>query len=244
VSRIKMASGEITNGPLLLAAARTGKPLIVSTGMAMLGEIEAALAVIACGYVDAESQPEPDALSAAFRSEAGQKALRERVTLLHCTTEYPAPDEDLNLRAMDTLACAFGLPVGFSDHSEGLAIPIAAVARGAAVIEKHLTLDRTLPGPDHRASLEPLEFAELTRSLRRVEEALGRPLKIPAASEVKNMAIARKSLVAACSLKKGEIFTAENVAIKRPGQGMSPMRYWDVIGRAASRDYQADEALE
>src|SRR6266705_3050026 len=191
-----------------------------------------------------ESKPSNDNFRAAFCSEGGRALLLDRVTLLHCTTEYPAPYEDVNLRAMDTLASAFGLPVGFSDHTQGIAVPIAAVARGATIIEKHFTIDRELPGPDHKASLEPKELAELVGSIRKVEKALGRPIKAPAVSEMKNTTIARKSLVAACSIKKGECFTAQNIAIKRPGNGISPMRYWETIGRTAKRDYDLDEVID
>lgn len=242
VSRIKIPSGEITNAPLLLSIARTGLPIILSTGMSTLGDVERALSVLAFGAMGG-TVPNQQAFTEAYISHKGQAALRERVTLLHCTTEYPAPFSDINLAAMDSLHAAFRLPVGYSDHTEGIVIPVAAVARGACVIEKHFTLDRSLPGPDHKASLEPEELNALVQVIRRVSEALGSPIKTPAHVELKNMNIARKSLVAACPIAKGDIFTEENVAVKRPGGGRSPMEYWDVLGTVAERDYAQDEAL-
>lgn len=242
VSRLKVPSGEITNAPLLLKVARTGLPLILSTGMSTLGEVEQALAVLAFGYSGGE-HPSRRAFAEAYTSPEAQTKLRENVTLLHCTTEYPTPFGDVNLRAMDTLHAAFGLPVGYSDHTEGIAVPIAAVARGAKLIEKHFTLDRTLPGPDHKASLEPDELTAMVRSIRDIEKALGNPRKAPAVSEVKNMDIARKSLVAARNIEKGETFTADNLTVKRPGSGRSPMDYWEVLGMPAERAYREDETI-
>ena len=241
VNRLKVPSGEITNGPLLLACARSGLPLILSTGMADLDDVRAALGVLALGLTGGE--PGPGAFEAALASEAGKKALAEKVILLHCTTEYPAPLEDVNLRAMATMAEAFGLPVGYSDHTEGVSVPTAAAALGACCVEKHFTLDRTLPGPDHKASLEPEDLARMVRSIRAVEKALGSAEKSPAPSERKNMPIARKSLVAARPIAKGEPFTPENLTAKRPGTGVSPLRYWEYLGRVADRDYAADEVI-
>ncbi len=241
LERLKIPSGEITHGPLLWRAAASGRPIILSTGMASLGEVEQALAVLACGYLG--HSPSMAAFEAAYHSVAGQERLRERVTLLHCTSEYPAPFASVNLRAMDTLATAFGLPVGLSDHSPGIAIPIAAVARGAVVVEKHFTLDRTLPGPDHAASLEPLELAEMVRAIRAVEVALGDGRKIPAAVELKNRAVARKQLVALTDIAAGTPFTVANLGAKRPGTGLSPMAYWQWLGRRAERDYQAEQPI-
>ncbi|HRH81867.1 MAG TPA: N-acetylneuraminate synthase [Thiobacillaceae bacterium] len=242
VPTLKIGSGDLTNGPLLLAAAQTGLPVILSTGMSGLAEVEDALGVLAFGYATAGALPGQEAFRAAFASPAGRLALRERVTLLHCTTEYPAPFDQVNLRAMDTLAAAFGLPVGLSDHTPGIAVAVAAAARGARVIEKHFTLDRNLPGPDHRASLEPDELAGLVRSVRQVEAALGDALKCPTEAEWKNLPIARRGLVAVRPVRKGERFTADNVEVKRGG-GDSPMNYWDWLGRTADRDYAEDEAL-
>lgn len=240
---LKIPSGDITNAPLLLKIAQTGKPVILSTGMSNLGEIEDALGVLAFGYLGI-SNPSMAAFRTAYCTVAGQEILQSKVTLLHCTTEYPAPFEDVNLRVMDTLSSAFGLPVGYSDHTEGIAVPIAAVARGAVVIEKHFTLDRTLPGPDHKASLEPLELKQMVTAIRVIEQALGSGRKHPTPSELKNMVVARKSLVAACTIREGEPFTAENLAVKRPGNGLSPMQYWEVLNRKAGHDLSADEAVD
>lgn len=240
---VKFASGELTNGPLLLRAARTGRSFILSTGMSTLAEVETALAVLAYGYTVTDESPSQQGFQRAYASENGRQALRAHVTLLHCTTEYPSAYEDANLRAMDTLREMFTLPVGLSDHTPGIVIPIAAVARGATIIEKHLTLDRNLAGPDHRASLEPDEFREMVTAIRHIEAALGDGVKTPAAAERKNMPVARKSLVAARDIRKGEIFTMENIAIKRPGTGTSPMQYWNWLGRTAEQDYKKDQML-
>lgn len=242
--RLKLPSGEITNAPLILRAARTGKPVILSTGMSTLGEVEAALGVLAFGYAARiDEAPSPAAFREAYGSAAGQEALERNVVLLHCTTEYPAPFTEVNLRAMDTLQDAFGLPVGFSDHTTGIAVPIAAAARGAVMIEKHFTLDRNLPGPDHKASLEPSELTGMVKAIRQVELALGSRLKAPTMSESKNMSVARKSLVAAKPIRTGELFTGKNVTVKRPGNGMSPFLFWDLLGRRAARDYEPDEVI-
>ncbi|KJS15920.1 MAG: hypothetical protein VR69_11725 [Peptococcaceae bacterium BRH_c4b] len=241
--QLKVPSGEITNGPLLLRVALTGKPVILSTGMSTLGEIETALGVLAFGYTRSKEEPALNVFQAAYWSKEGQQALRQNVTLLHCTTEYPAPFEEVNLLAMDTLRSAFGLSVGYSDHAPGIAVSIAAAARGAAVIEKHFTLSRALPGPDHKASLEPYELTQMIKSIRQVEKAIGSNIKYPAQSELNNAKVARKSLVAARDINKGEIFTEENVAAKRPGTGVSPMFFWDCLGRKADRDYRRDEMI-
>jgi N,N'-diacetyllegionaminate synthase len=215
----KIPSGEITNLPYLEKIAATHKPIIMSTGMCTMEEIHAAV----------------DALNAGGAGE---------ITLLHCTTEYPAPFEDVNLNAMDTLRKEFGLNVGYSDHTKGICVPIAAVAKGAVVIEKHFTLDRNMEGPDHKASLEPDELKEMVESIRRVEAALGTGVKEPAPSEIKNIAIARKSIVAKTDIKKGEIYTLENITTKRPGNGISPMRWHEILGTRANRDYKEDELIE
>ncbi|EOW9249443.1 N-acetylneuraminate synthase [Vibrio cholerae] len=244
LKRLKLPSGELTNAPLVLEHARTGCDLIVSTGMATLAEIEMALGVIAFGYTEAENEaPSMIAFQQAYASEAGQKALKEKVTILHCTTEYPAPMAEINLRAMDTLGNAFDLPAGYSDHSEGISIPIAAVARGAVLIEKHFTLDKKMEGPDHKASLEPNELAAMIKAIRQVEVALGTAVKSPTVSEVKNKTVARKSLVASQTIRTGESFSAENLTIKRPGCGMSPYLYWEMLDRIATRDYQLGDLI-
>ncbi len=240
---LKLPSAEITNAPLLLKTAQTGRDLILSTGMATLPEIERALGVLAFGYTTPKAKPVAAAFKRALTGAKGRAALKKHVSLLHCTTEYPAPFEDVNLRAMQTMAEAFDLPVGYSDHTPGIAISIAAVARGAVCIEKHLTLDRTLPGPDHRASIEPGDFKAMVTAIREVEKSLGDTRKICRPSEAKNKAIARKSLVAAADIQKGDVFSAENLAAKRPGNGRSTFDYWSLLGTRAKRTYRKDQPL-
>lgn len=242
LKRLKIGSGELTNAPLLLAAARTGKPLIVSTGMGTLDEIETALGVIAFGYVG-EGAPSRAAFGDAYHSGEGRSALGARVTLLHCTTAYPTPDEDVNLRAIATLTQAFALPVGLSDHSEGIEIAMASPAAGACMIEKHFTLDRSLPGPDHAASLEPDALARMIRGVRRIEAALGDGDKSPRGSERPNMEMARKSIVAARKIAKGEPLSEENLTVKRPGGGLAPIELWSLLGREAPRAFKPDEPV-
>lgn len=244
LNMLKLPSGELTNAPLVLAHARTGCDIIVSTGMATLSEIEMALGVIAFGYLNESStSPSIEDFQLAYASEKGQAILKEKVSILHCTTEYPAPFDEINLRAMDTLKNSFCLNAGYSDHSQGIAIPVAAVARGASIIEKHFTLDKKMEGPDHKASLEPHELSEMVTAIRNVENALGSAVKSPSRSELKNKVIARKSLVCSKAIKKGQILTAEHLAIKRPGNGMSPYKYWDVIGKESSIDYEAGDLI-
>ena len=218
----KIPSGEITNLPYLRKIAALKKRLILSTGMADLGEIEDALDVL---------------------TESGTPL--DDITVLHCNTEYPTPFEDVNLRAMLTIRNAFpGISVGYSDHTLGIEVPIAAVAMGATVIEKHFTLDRNLPGPDHRASLEPHELAAMISAIRNIEKALGTGIKKPSPSELKNIPVARKSIVAAAPIKKGETFTEMNITVKRPGTGINPMRWDEIIGRKAAKPYREDEPIE
>jgi N,N'-diacetyllegionaminate synthase len=221
LKQFKIPSGEITNLPYLRHIGRYGKPVILSTGMSNLGEIETAL----------------DVLETSGTS-------RNQVTVLHCNTEYPTPMEDVNLRAMLSIRDALGVDVGYSDHTLGIEIPVAAVALGATVIEKHFTLDRTLPGPDHRASLEPYELKAMVRAIRNIEQALGDGIKRPSPSEAKNIPIARKSLVAAIAIQTGERFTETNLTAKRPGSGISPMCWDEILGRSANRDFEADELIE
>lgn len=241
---VKIPSGDITYGPMLLAAARLGRPLIVSTGMATLDDIRAALDVIAFGLVRAGQPETPASLTEASGSPEGKAALRDRVTLLHCTTQYPAPLEAVNLRAMDLMADAFGLPVGYSDHTLGITVPIAAVALGATVIEKHFTLDRTRPGPDHAASLEPAGLAAMVQGIREVETALGRRAKGPTSAETSNRMVARRSLVATRAIAAGETLTLEMMTAKRPADGLSPMAAWSLVGMPARRAFAPDEAIE
>lgn len=240
---LKLPSGEITNGPFLLAHARTGKNIILSTGMATLGEVETALSVLAFGYSGQDTAPSLHAFGEAYGSQHGQALLKEKVTLLHCTSEYPTVPANVNLLSMDVLAQAFSLKVGYSDHSVGVAIPIAAAARGASVIEKHFTLDKTLEGPDHKVSLEPGELKAMVAGIREIEQALGRPGKWPQPMELKNRDVVRKSLVAQCSIAKGGVFNETNIGVKRPGTGTSPMFYWDKLGQASGADFQADDLL-
>lgn len=246
LKRLKIPSGEITNGPLLLEHAFTGCELILSTGMATLEEIEDALAVMAFGFLNANStriDPSSVAFQEAFLSEEGRRLLKERVTLLHCTTEYPAPINEINLNAMLTMHKVFGLKIGYSDHSEGISVPTAATVLGATLIEKHFTLDKSLPGPDHMASLEPDELKSMVDAIRAVEAALGNGTKRPTPSELKNRYIVRKSLVANREIRKGEKFDENNIAVKRPGTGISPMRYWDLLGEKASTNLDPDQQL-
>lgn len=216
----KIPSGEITNLPYMEKMAQSFNRIILSTGMATMEEIEAALRVLYANGIK-----------------------RENITLLHCTTEYPAPYKDVNLNAMQTMKNHFGVAVGYSDHTTGIEIAIAAVAMGAEVIEKHFTLSRALPGPDHKASLEPGELMQMVSSIRNVEIALGSGIKKPAAGELLNRSAARKSIVAARDIIKGEQFTADNLTVKRPGTGISPMQWNNVIGRYASRNYKRDDLI-
>lgn len=218
---MKVPSGEITNLPYLRKIAETGIPVIMSTGMCRPGDIEAALNVLYTNGMQVDD-----------------------ITLLHCNTEYPTPMADVNLRAMDTLRSAFGTKVGYSDHTKGIEVPIAAVAMGAAVIEKHFTLDKHLPGPDHVASLEPWELKSMVEAIRNIEEAMGSPVKKISASEAKNIAVARKSIVAATPIKRGEILTEDNLTVKRPGNGISPMRWDEIIGLVAKHDFEEDELID
>lgn len=243
VGRVKIGSGDLTNAPLIWSAAASRLPLILSTGMATLGEVEAALAVAGHGYV---TEVEPRSLREAYDAfaEAETRAmLSESVTLLHCTTAYPAPFETVQLRAMDVLRDAFPLRVGFSDHTPGVAISIAAAARGATVIEKHITVDRSLPGPDHAASLTPDEFADLVRGVRAVEAALGDGWKALQKVEMQNREVARRGLVASRDIAAGATIAAGDLAARRPERGASPFRYWDLIGRSAGQTYRPDDPV-
>ncbi|QQE78262.1 N-acetylneuraminate synthase [Alicyclobacillus sp. SO9] len=249
VDRLKVASGDITSAPLLLKIARSRKPIILSTGMATIGEVETALSILAFGLTEsaqttAPLQPNAMEFRRHYLSESGQAAIAKFVTLLHATSEYPAPFEHVNLRAMDTLASTFSLPAGLSDHTSGITIAIAAAARGAAVIEKHLTLNRSLPGPDHRASLEPAEFEQMVRAVRQTESALGSSMKQPSVDEQNNAQLVRKSVVAARFIRKGEVLGADNVTTKRPAEGISAAYYYDVLGKTASQDFEKDEPIQ
>lgn len=240
---IKLGSGELTNGPLLLAVGRSGANIILSTGMGTLAEVEEALGVLAFGMCRTGQPKRRADFSEVLLDPTVWPVISERVTLLHCTTEYPAAEEGTNLNAMETMRRAFGVKVGFSDHTLGEAISFAAVALGASIIEKHFTLDRTLPGPDHVASLEPNELASLVSGIRGIEAALGSGIKQPGATEIKNRGVVRKSLLAARDLSIDHIFRAQDIVIKRPGYGISPMDFWDTVGRTATRSIKRDELL-
>ncbi len=217
----KIPSGEITNLPYLRRVGSLSKDIILSTGMAHLEEIKTAIQILC---------------------EAGTE--RNRITVLHCNTEYPTPMSDVNLNAMCTIRDQLKVKVGYSDHTMGIEIPIAAVALGAVVIEKHFTLDRQMPGPDHKASLEPYELKQMVQAIRNIEIALGTGVKVPSISEKKNIAIARRSIVASRFIRKGEVFSVENLAVKRPGSGISPMKWDELLGQRSKRDFQEDELIE
>lgn len=239
----KVPSGEITNGPLLWQFARQRKPLILSTGMATLSEVEQALAVVAHAYNTDEEPGNIDEVWQGWSRTEWRQSLKEKVTLLHCTSQYPTPMHEVNLSAMDTLVHAFGLPVGYSDHTEGILIPVAAVARGAVLIEKHFTLDRNLPGPDHRASLEPDELKRMVREVRAISQALGDGAKSPQISEWDTRAAARQQVIVTRNIRSGETFTRIDLATARSGQGLPPTALWGLIGTVAVRDYQTGETV-
>lgn len=220
VDLFKLGSGDLTNILLLRKLSSFGKPVILSTGMADLDEIRKAIAI-----VELKGLP------------------RSKITLLHANTDYPTPYADVNLRAMKTMELEFGVAIGYSDHTQGIEVPVAAVALGATVIEKHFTLDRGMAGPDHQASLEPPELHALVKSIRNIELALGSPKKEPSPGERKNIPAARKSIVAACPIYKGERFTEQNLTVKRPGTGICPLRWDDIIGTFATRNYRTDELI-
>ena len=220
VERFKVPSGEITNYPYLKMVGAYNKEIVLSTGMATLSDIEAALNLLIESGTD-----------------------KHKITILHATTDYPTQMQDVNLMAMKTIEQAFKVNVGYSDHTPGIEVPTAAVALGASIIEKHFTLDKNLPGPDHKSSLEPGELKAMVKSIRNIEIALGDGIKRPSASEQKNMQVARKSLVALTVIKKGEVFTEQNLTVKRPGLGISPMRWKEVMGQVAQKDYLADDLI-
>ncbi|MEG1107056.1 MAG: N-acetylneuraminate synthase [Eubacterium sp.] len=214
----KIPSGEITNYPYLVKIAETHKDIVMSTGMCTMKEIEEAINVL----------------------EANGSG---KISLLHCNTEYPTPMEDVNLRAMQTLKETFNVPVGYSDHTKGIEVPIAAVAMGAEIIEKHFTLDCSMEGPDHKASLEPEALTQMVQAIRNIEKAMGSGKKEPSPSEKKNIPIARKSIVANCDIEKGTVFTVENLTTKRPGNGISPMKWNEILGQKATRHFKEDELI-
>ncbi len=243
VREIKIPSGEISNGPFLLHASRLNLPILLSTGMSSLEEVERALGVIAYGILDSQKEPRGVDFGSFWKSEQALGVLKRRVTILQCTTEYPAPFSEANLLAIRTFSERFQLPVGFSDHTLGLEAAIAAVALGACVVEKHFTLSREMEGPDHAASLEPGELTALVKSIRNVELSLGTGIKVPTDSEKRNLLVARKSLVALKKIEKGEPFTLENLGVKRPGNGKSPFLFWELLGNRAEKNYEVDDLI-
>jgi N,N'-diacetyllegionaminate synthase len=219
MKRWKIPSGDITNLPYLVKIAKLNRPIILSTGMSTMDEVRFALNT--------------------FKNNGNSD-----ITVLHCTTEYPAPYQAVNLKAMLTMKNEFNIPVGYSDHTRGIEIPIAAVAVGATVVEKHFTLDRTMEGPDHKASLEPDELKTMVSAIRNIEVAMGSGEKIPSESEKGNMVVARKSIIAKTNIKIGDTFTEQNITVKRPGYGLSPMRWFDVLGQKSKRNFEEDELIE
>ncbi|HET6804142.1 MAG TPA: N-acetylneuraminate synthase [Frateuria sp.] len=242
--RYKVPSGELTNAPLLWQFGRTGKPLIVSTGMATLADIERALAVIAHASV---ADREPDSLDealACWGTQEGREAVAGRVCLLHCTSQYPTRITDVNLRAMATMSAAFGLPVGYSDHTAGQLAATAAVACGARIIEKHFTLDRSMPGPDHRASLEPHELAQMIADIRQLELALGDGRKVPRGGEWDMRSVARQQVIAAREIRKGKRLDRADLGTARCGRGLPAHALWDLVGKTAARDFLPGEVID
>jgi len=217
----KIPSGEITNLPYLRHIGKRGKPIIMSTGMSTLDEVHNALNILI---------------------ESG--AEKEQITILHCNTEYPTPMKDVNLKAMLTIRNELDVAVGYSDHTLGIEVPVAAVALGASVIEKHFTLDRTLPGPDHAASLEPDELKAMVAAIRNIEKAMGDEVKKPSKSELKNITVIRKSIIAKKPISKGEVFSDNNLGVKRPGTGLSPVLWDEIIGSRATKDFELDELIK
>ncbi len=239
VERFKIPSGELTNLPFVLEHTRLHKPMIISTGMAQLCEVESALKVIAFGMSGQPGNALTETqIEQAWLDNGIRKKMADKVTVLHCTSQYPADFTEVHIRAMSMMADKFAVPVGYSDHTMGTAVSIAAVACGAKVIEKHYTLDRTKAGPDHAASLEPDELAELVSGIRQVELAMGDAIKQPSTIEQQNMAAVRKSIHAARDIKKGETITAAHLQIKRPGTGLQPNAYWQLVGSRATQDYR------
>lgn len=243
IKTIKLGSSELTNAPILLAAAKTGHKVILSTGMGTLDEIKEALGVLAYGYLGLGDKPLRADFMQAYNHPDAQKHLKDKVTVLHCTTAYPTPFSDVNLNVLSGLCDDLDVSIGYSDHTMGIEVPIAAVAMGACVIEKHFTLDRTLPGPDHLASLEPDELIAMVSAIRNIERAMGQGDKKPTEAEKVNMHMARKSIVAASNIAPGEDITPENTDIKRPANGRSPMEYWELIGTKADKAYEPDDPM-
>ncbi len=244
ITTAKIPSGELTNLPFIQYIATKRKPIILSTGMSTIDDIHEALSFIAFGLARPKETVTLEKVSNFYKTKEAKSVLLQFVTILHCTTEYPAPFETINLKAIEELIREFNLPVGLSDHSSGISVPVAAVALGAQVIEKHFTLDRSMEGPDHLASLEPNELLAMVKSIREVELALGNGKKEPSSKELQNRIAARKSLVAKRQIQVGEIFTKDNLTIKRPGSGISPKNYWSYLGKSAKNSYLEDELID
>lgn len=244
ITKAKIPSGELTNAPFIHYIATKRKQIILSTGMATIEEINEALAFIAYGLAQPNEPVILKHVGAFYETKEAKEALKKYVTLLHCTTQYPAPMDSINLRAMNEMVKIFNLPIGLSDHSEGINIPIAAVSMGSKIIEKHFTLDKTLEGPDHIASLNPVELKAMVKGIRDVELALGDGIKKPTTIELQNRMPARKSLVAKTPIKAGELFTTDNLTVKRPGLGIAPSKYWSYIGETALKSYDEDALID
>lgn len=242
LTQVKISSGDLLNAQLLLEAARANVKIILSTGMATIQEIEQALGVLCFGYSNEyiKAVPSTKKFSAAYKNKNARKAMQKKVTILHCTTEYPAPFDEINLLAISLMKQRFQCTIGYSDHTEGSAVSVAAVALGAQVIEKHFTISKRLKGPDHKMSLNPAELRDFITNIRNTEAALGEGKKEPTKSELKNKSICRKSLVAAKNIAKGEKFSLENITTKRPGTGISSMKFWDFLGKVAAKNYSED----
>jgi len=240
---IKISSGDVCYGPLLYQAAKQQVKIILSTGMCALEEIEQALKVIAFGYIAENKKPSFEGFNLNYQTALAQDKLKTNVTLLHCVSEYPAPLVETNLKAMDVLKEKFGLPVGLSDHSEYIWASVAAVAREASTIEKHFTLDNTMSGPDHKASLDVKDFAQMVEAIRAVEQTIGTHHKKPTTSELKNKQCVRRSIVANNAIKPGELFSEQNLTFKRPENGLSPMQYWDKLGQVSTQNYEKDDVI-
>ena len=244
VKILKIPSGEITNAPFLLEHAKTGLDIILSSGMSSMKEVETALAYICFGYLNPNKVVNYEDVFDCYHSKEGKAILNDRVVILHCTSQYPAPLKDINLNALKTLKKEFGLKIGYSDHSLGYLVSSNAISLGAKVIEKHITLDKSLPGPDHSASLSPHEFEEFVKVMRETELFLGDGKKTITDSEKETKDVARKSIVASHLIKKGEIFTKENLTIKRPGTGISPTEIWNLYGEESPKEFNKDEIIE
>lgn len=241
---VKIPSGELTNAPFIHYIATKQRPIIISTGMATVEEIHEALAFIAYGLAYPQKAVDTTEVKPFYQTTKAKELLQKYVTVLHCTTQYPAPVHSINLKAMEEMRAIFQVPIGFSDHSEGITIPIGAAAIGATVIEKHFTLDKYMEGPDHVASLNPAELKALVQGIRDIGVALGNGVKEPTAVELQNRQPARKSLVAKRVIQVGEIFTKENLTVKRPGNGIAPSEYWAYIGKTATKNYAEDAMID